>query len=78
MYDERSEDELDESSDPWKRPIFNADPGPWSINLKTLRFCLCEIDPEALAKILRFPHSLEHFTLTQENRQLNYPARLSE
>lgn len=48
----------------WRSPVFDADPGPRSTNLQTLRFHLSEIDPEALHKILSFPRSLQHFTLT--------------
>lgn len=50
--------------DYWRSPIFDADLGPGSTSLKTLRLFLCEIDPAALIKILSFPRDLEHFTLT--------------
>ena len=48
----------------WRSPIFDADLGPGSTRLKTLRLFLCEIDPAALIKILSFPRDLEHLTLT--------------
>lgn len=50
----------------WRSPIFDADPGPMSTNLKALRFHHCKIDAQALEKILSFPRSLKHFTLTHE------------
>jgi hypothetical protein len=61
----------DTATDYWRSPIFDADPGPASTNLKTLRFTLCEIHPTALGKILSFPRDLEHFTLTY-HKYLDY------
>jgi hypothetical protein len=53
--------------DYWQSPIFEADPGPKSTNLRALRFHESEIDPQALEKILSFPRHLEHFQLTHQN-----------
>ena len=57
-------EDSDTAEDYWRSAIFDADPGPRSTNLKTLQFYLSEINPSALMKILSFPRSLEHSTLT--------------
>jgi hypothetical protein len=53
--------------DYWRSPVFDADPGPESTNLRTLHFHTSEIDPQALTEILSFPRNLQHFTLTHHN-----------
>jgi hypothetical protein len=62
--DHRPDESSDTALNYWRSPIFDADPGPVSTNLKTLRFTLCEIHPAALSNILSFPRDLEHFTFT--------------
>jgi hypothetical protein len=60
-------EDSDTAAECWRSPILDADTGPKSTNLKTLRFYLSESDPEALTKILSFPRGVEHFTLTHMN-----------
>lgn len=71
---------MDTAVDYWRSPIFDADPGPASTNLKVLRLHLCEIHPAALGKILSFPRDLEHFTFTyyqyMDYEQKQTPPRL--
>lgn len=74
MQDPPDEDS-DIPMDYWRSPIFDADPGPSSTNLRTLSFHQCEIDLQALTKILSFPKELQHFTLIAYNF---HPSNLAQ